>query len=244
MIKFANCFFYIQAAGATGANIIGMDVCDDLMFEFDSCIRGYHQYQEIWTPILGEFLSSLRELGNRHDPFCVKVIKEGIGTVGRVAKKISSTCTMFLQLGGIIACRVTGNRRYSQDLIQGGMEIPCILVLKGKERIVDKAKKLLQFCQQKSLAIKTEPSKTVCGNSPKKIKVEGSDEIIGQSSNKFESNSLKSQWLHHVRCKIQLDSEDRNTIIHGERLNDKHIHYAQCLLSDKFPDVTGLKSTL
>ena len=82
------------------------------MFEFDSCIRGYHQYQEIWTPILGECLSSSRELGNRHDPFS---IKEGIGTVGHVPKKISSTCTMFLQLGGIIARRVAGNRQYSRN---------------------------------------------------------------------------------------------------------------------------------
>ena len=74
-----------------------MDGCDgDIMFDFDSYI---HQYQEIWTPILGECLSSSRELGNRYDPFC---IKEGIGTVGHVPKKTSSTCAMFLQLGGTI----------------------------------------------------------------------------------------------------------------------------------------------
>ena len=78
------------------------------------------------------------------------------------------------------------------------------------------------------------------------MKVEGSHghEITGQNSNKLESNSLQSQWLHHDRCKIQLDSEDRNTIIRGERLNDKHINYAQSLLSDKFPDITGLNSPL
>ena len=43
-------------------------------------------------------------------------------------------------------------------LMQGGMEIPCILILKGKEQIGNKAKKLLQFCQQKSTVIKTEPN--------------------------------------------------------------------------------------
>ena len=95
-----------------------MDGCDgNIMFDFDSYIhhiyiRSYYQYQEIWTPILGECLSSSRELGNRHDPFC---IKEGIGTVGHVPKKISSTCAMFLQLGGTIAYRVAGNGRYSRD---------------------------------------------------------------------------------------------------------------------------------
>ena len=69
-------------------------------------------------------------------------------------------------------------------------------------------------------------------------------EITGQNSNQLESNLSESQWLCHDRCKIQLDSDDRNAIIHGQRLNDKHINYAQGLLSDKFPDVAGLKSTL
>ena len=127
-----------------------MDRCDDIVFEFDSCIRGYHQYQEIWTPILDEILCCSRELGNRHNPFCVKVVKGQIGTVGHMPKKISSTCSMFLQLGDTITCTVAGNRRYSWDLIQGGMEILCILILKGKGGIVDRAKKLLQFCQQQN----------------------------------------------------------------------------------------------
>ena len=221
-----------------------MDRCDDVTFKFDSCIRDYHQYQEIWTPILGEILCCSRELGNRHDPFCVKVVKEQIGTVGHVPKKISSTCSMFLQLGGTIMCTVAGNRRYSWDLIQGGMEILCILILKGKGGIVDRAKKLLQFCQQKNTVTKTDPNITVDETPPKKIKVEGSHEITGQNSNKLERNLSESQLLHHDRCKIQLDSDDRNAIIHGQRLNNKHINYAQSLLSDKFPDVAELKSTL
>ena len=36
---------------------------------FASCVRGYHVYQEIWTPSEGETLICSRETSNREDPF-------------------------------------------------------------------------------------------------------------------------------------------------------------------------------
>ena len=42
---------------------------------FSTCIRGYHVYQDEWTPILDETLSCCRELANVRDPFAVKVMK-------------------------------------------------------------------------------------------------------------------------------------------------------------------------
>ena len=42
---------------------------------FSTCIRGYHVYQDEWTPILDKTLSCCRELANVHDPFAVKVMK-------------------------------------------------------------------------------------------------------------------------------------------------------------------------
>ena len=47
--------------------------------------------------------------------------------VGHVARKISTVAYLFLQKGGAISCVVTGTRRYSYDLPQGGMEIACLL---------------------------------------------------------------------------------------------------------------------
>ena len=32
-----------------------------------------------------------------------------------------------------------------------------------------------------------------------------------------------NSYVCHDRCKIQLDSDDRNAIIHGQKLNDKSI---------------------
>ena len=74
--------------------------------------------------------SCVRETENHRYPFSVAVVRSGV-TVGHVPRKISSTCSLFLRQGGMIDCRVTGQRRYSEDLSQGGMEIPCILTLSG-----------------------------------------------------------------------------------------------------------------
>ena len=46
--------------------------------------------------------------------------------------------------GRDIYCEVTDlNRRYSRDLIQGGLEIPCVITLQGAMDLIDKASKLL-----------------------------------------------------------------------------------------------------
>ena len=51
---------------------------------------------------------------------------------------------MFLRRGGTIDCRVTGARQGSEDLPQGGLEIPCILILKGSAGDMEKVKRLVK----------------------------------------------------------------------------------------------------
>ena len=103
----------------------------------------------IWTPVNGEMLLCTKEAGNRHDPFSVKVNKS-MTIVGHFPKKISSTCSLFLCMVGTISCEVTGPKRYSADLIQGGLEVPCRLMLSASKELIDKAKKLLALCEQKN----------------------------------------------------------------------------------------------
>ena len=52
-------------------------------------------------------------------------------------------CSMFIQEGGEILCIVIGNRRYSSDSVQGGLEIPCTLLFRGEEKYIQKLKKLI-----------------------------------------------------------------------------------------------------
>ena len=68
-----------------------------------------------------------REPGNSHDPFSVAIVRAGV-IVGHVPRKILS---LFLRRGGLIHCRVTGSRHYSEDLPQGGLEIPCLSLFEG-----------------------------------------------------------------------------------------------------------------
>ena len=95
-------------------------------FETESCVRGYHIYQEHWSPVIGERLivNCEQEEGNAQDRYAV-AIKIGRDTVGHVPRCISTLCSLFIRRGGTIFCVVTGRRRYSRDLPQGGMEIPC-----------------------------------------------------------------------------------------------------------------------
>ncbi len=127
-------------------------------FEFDSHIRGYHVYRDVWTPAISEVLPRSRETTNGHDPFAVMVTKSG-AVVGHLPRKISSICSSFLRKGGSLSSKVTGSHQYSSDLIQGGMEIPCIQT--GNETLIEKVKKLLLLCEKLSTK-----------SSSKKIKVD------------------------------------------------------------------------
>ena len=103
----------------------------------DSAVRGYHIYQDIWEANYGKLLSCVRETGNVFDPFAVCVQKDG-DIVGHVPRKISAICSLFMRQNGTIHCKVTGSRRYSSDITQGGLEIPCQLIFEGDKKSVGK----------------------------------------------------------------------------------------------------------
>ena len=100
-------------------------------FIAESVIRGHHIYKAIWNPAIGEELNTEREIGNPHNPRAVAVTKllHGEGrTVGHLQRRLSPLCSVFLRRGGSIKCIVNGNRKYSEDLPQGGLEVPCQLL--------------------------------------------------------------------------------------------------------------------
>ena len=96
-------------------------------FALDSYILGYHIYKTIWPAPIGEVLRCQPESGNIHDPYCVAVVTAQNVTVGHVPRTISAVCRSFLRRGGSIVSQVTGSRRFSADLTQGGLEIPRVL---------------------------------------------------------------------------------------------------------------------
>lgn len=110
------------------------------VFEFSSCVRGYHVYKTIWTPFIGETLLCEPEFGNIEDPYAVKVVDSASVTIGHVPRKISTLCHTFLVRSGSIVCQITGPRRYS---VQGGLEVPCNFIFTGSDGDIFKLKKLI-----------------------------------------------------------------------------------------------------
>ena len=67
-----------------------------------SCIRGFHVYKEVLTPVMKEILICSRESTNLQDPFTVKVSKSET-IVGNLPRSISLVCSLFFKMVGSIS---------------------------------------------------------------------------------------------------------------------------------------------
>lgn len=203
-------------------------MADRASFSIEAMVRGYHAYKDIWTAVHGEELLCQREDGNRVDAFAVAVVKDET-VVGHVPKKISSVCSLYLRRGGSIVCRVTGPRRYSEDLVQGGLEIPCVLIFEGGAKHTAKAKKLVEsaFAVTAGMALTNTP------NLPAQSKKRKLSE---------DSPEPGEKWVQFAT--IVLTKTDKDQIIAGEKLDDRHIDVAQGFLKQQFPCISGLQSPL
>lgn len=167
------------------------------------------------------------------------VIKVG-NIVGHLPRKISTLCSLFLRRGGEISCAVNGSQRYSFDLPQGGLEIPCVLTFSAEDDILDKTKKLLQYVS--SLTVNDEasvtppkPQEKLLMSSPKRRKVE--------SLQQGNADASDGQWIR-VNTLV-LTMYDKESILKRDwKLNDTIINCAQGVLQKQFPLINGFYSTL
>ena len=205
-------------------------------FEVDSCIRGFHIYKETWTPSLGGEHDCQRERGNPQDPYAVAVMHRRLGVVGNVPRLISAACSLFLRRDtSTIKCRITGSRRYSSDLMQGGLEVPCKLIFRGDQKEIAKVKKLvLPITTERQVSQKNSQSN-------KKLKLVV-PEVIDVDAVVVANGVAPKQWLN--RNGIMVTECDKNVIMEGEQLTDKHINFAQQILKNHFTNLSGLQSTL
>ena len=112
-------------------------------YERACCVRGYHVYRYIWSAAVGEVLSCERQPTNSRDRYAVVVKKDG-EAIGHLPRKVSRVCSLFLRRGGTIHCRVSGGRRFSSELAQGGLEVPCKAVFSAKPEEIKKLKRSLK----------------------------------------------------------------------------------------------------
>ena len=201
-------------------------------FSVEAMVRGYHVYQDIWTAVIGEEFPCKREAGNTFDPFAVAVTRGDTNIViGHVPRRISTVCSLFLRKEGSITCQVTGHRRFSEDLVQGGLEIPCVLRFDGDTKVTAKAKKLVEAALSTSTA--------VCCPASKKRKVTDVPSILPDTG----KDASSEEWVRFGKGLI-LTLADKEHILAGGKLDDRHIDVAQNLLKQQFSEVGGLQSTL
>ena len=202
-------------------------------FLLDSCVRGHHIYKDIWSPHVGETLLCQPEFGNIVDPYAVSIVTEDT-VVGHVPRRISAVCHLFMRRGGQIVCQVTGARRYSIDLPQGGLEAPCSLMFIGVDKEVQKLKKLID---ESASSNSTEPP-----NKKRKTSLGDPSVTIHVLDEDGTCNSESSVWLKIDGHMLTLS--DEKDLLNNKMLNDHHINLAQGLLYKQFTNIEGLGHTL
>ncbi len=112
----------------SGALRISADGLRKSSLHLCSCVREYHVYKDVWAASAGAGLQCDREARNSNDPYAVAVQNNGL-TVGHIPRTISCLCSIFVWRGGSIVGTITGKRKHSCDLPQGGVELPLYLHL-------------------------------------------------------------------------------------------------------------------
>ena len=195
---------------------------------FDSCVRGYHVYKDIWNHAIGDTLTAKPEFGNVHDPYAVAVVTPDDVVVGHLPRNISTLCHLFLRKCGHILVQVTGRRRHSTDLPQGGLEVPCSLTFVGESRDLLKVRRLMETAVPAlSLPGDIEPPK-------KRAKI--------CSERDDMEEEYDSVWVTFEG--LSLTQKDKQALLRNGKLNDRHINYAQRMLHSQFPHAEGLGHTL
>ena len=108
-------------------------------FETPSYIKGYHEYQKIWTPFLQKELCGEMEPANPVDKYAVAVKKNNV-VVGHLplgcSGKFAKTIFYFLRADEWSECKVivTGKPINCGD--GNGMQVACLLKYHGQKSLI------------------------------------------------------------------------------------------------------------
>ena len=103
--------------------------------------------------------------------------------------------------------RTTGGRRYSADLPQGGLEIPCTITFEGVEKDVQKVKKLIIAALTPLDTTKSSREDLPPDNKKRRI-----------NPVKSESYSGMEEWVRSDG--LVLTQYDKNILVTGQMLSD------------------------
>ena len=110
---------------------MSIEIVDGDNIDYDFCIglRGYHVYQKIWKPFIGQVITFEQEEKNSHDRFAISGSAKIPGKIGRVVvghipRELSRYMWYALDSGVIIPGKVISDKHKPSPLFQGGLEIP------------------------------------------------------------------------------------------------------------------------
>ena len=117
-------------------------------FDVDSFVKGYDEYKSIWTPTIGQILSTEREPGNLVDKYavCIKNENEIVGhlPLGKDGK-FAKTVFYFLRADEYGSCNVLIKGK-PVNLGDGDeMHVSCTLNFVGQKKFICILQKTLEL---------------------------------------------------------------------------------------------------
>ena len=94
-------------------------------------VRGFHVYKALWESKDSEELACFHEENNPHDPFAIKTCQLDSGKIDdHLPKELSRISKFILDRGAKIDVKLPETHYRRSPLVQGGLEIPCDLVIR------------------------------------------------------------------------------------------------------------------
>ena len=113
-----------------------VSVSASYILEIDSFVRGYHAYQDIWQPTVGDILPLRREPSNNKDSLAVSIIKNG-NIVGHMPCNLAPLVSYFL-MREVNKCLIELTGEKINRGAGMGLELPCIYRLYGPRPYLDR----------------------------------------------------------------------------------------------------------
>ena len=114
-----------------------------------AAVREFHVYKAIWEPNDSEVLTCSHEENNPHDPFVIKTCQIDSGKiVGHIPMELFRIRKFILDRGAKIKVKLRQTHYRRSPLVQGGLEIPCDLVVRMTNTMKSAELKLFENCYE------------------------------------------------------------------------------------------------
>ena len=128
-------------------------------FQFSAAVRGFHYYRSFWSPQPEQILKCFHEIGNAFDIFAIKVCETSKDeTVGHLPMEISRITKFLIDRGADVTAKLSSTNYRRSPLVQGGIEIPCIITVKMPGTILNQLlmERFKQLVQERYIEPKNE----------------------------------------------------------------------------------------